>query len=154
MRHPLPSEGVRGPPPPPSATFPLPEGQRDLLLVLKRSGGGTLDTVARELGVTTEAVRVRLLALQRDGWVTRRRMSPSERSERVGRPPVVYALTQAAEDLFPKAYDALTVGLVDAVARTLGDEALGRVLEDLTDARVEALRPRLEGLDLPARVRA
>jgi predicted ArsR family transcriptional regulator len=61
-------------------------------------------------------------------------------------------LTDAGDHLFPKRYDALNVAVMDAVADELGPEALTKVLERLSDARVAAVEPTLRGKTLEEKV--
>lgn len=122
--------------------------KRSLLLALK-TGGETIAALAAPLKVTGEAVRQQLAALERDGWVRRRR---ARRRGLPGRPGIVYELTPAAEELFPKAYDALAVELLDAVAGQVGPKALEKILTALVEARVRRLGPAVKGLPLEKRL--
>ena len=120
------------------------ELKRGVLLALKR-GASSIAELAEPLKVTGEAVRQQLAALERDGWARRRRAS---RRGKPGRPVALYELTPAAEELFPKAYDALAVELLDAVADKVGPKTLEKILESLVEARVKRLEPALRGLPL------
>jgi predicted ArsR family transcriptional regulator len=118
---------------------------------LKHHGTATISQLAEDLGLTGEAVRQQLLQLQREGWVepaTPRGSAPV----RTGRPATSYRLTEAGDHLFPKHYDALAVAVIDAVAEELGTDAAIRVLERVSNDRVAAVAPSLDGLDLRARV--
>lgn len=125
------------------------ELKRSLLLALKRGGAKAISALAKPLGVTGEAVRQQLTSLEKDGWVRR---EPGPRVEARGRPTTLYALTAAGEELFPKAYDALAVELLDAVAGQMGPEALEKILAALVEARVERLEPEMRGLPLEKRL--
>ncbi|HSK21178.1 MAG TPA: helix-turn-helix domain-containing protein [Longimicrobiales bacterium] len=93
------------------------ESTRGRVLSLLRRSARTAGDLAAELGVTPNAVRLHLSALERDGLVEEH----GRRREWTGKPAVLYRTTVEAEALYPKAY-----GLV------LG-ELLG-VLEDRHDA--------------------
>jgi predicted ArsR family transcriptional regulator len=69
-----------------------------------------VDELARSLGVTDNAVRAHLAALQRDGIVARAGSRPTGR-----KPAVTYRLTDEGERLFPKAYGLILVRLLDAL---------------------------------------
>lgn len=125
------------------------ELKRSLLLALKRGGAAAISSLAKPLGVTGEAVRQQLSSLEKDGWVRRQ---PGPRAAGRGRPTALYALTAAGEELFPKAYDALAVELLDAVAGQMGPEALEKILTALVEARVERLEPGMRGLPLEKRL--
>jgi predicted ArsR family transcriptional regulator len=97
-------------------------------------------------------VRQQIAALLAEGWVAR--SDAAAASGRVGRPETGYRLTEAGEHLFPKRYDELASALVGAVAETLGPQALRKVLEALTDARVKTWASRLADVPLAGRVEA
>jgi len=99
------------------------------------------------MGLTGEAVRQQLLQLHREGWVE---SSIDRRGvrKRTGRPATIYRLTEAGEHLFPKHYDALAVAVIDAVAEELGINAAVRVLERVSNDRVDAVAPSLAGKTL------
>jgi predicted ArsR family transcriptional regulator len=120
---------------------------------LKHAGPSEVRPLAASLGLSGPAVRFHLAQLEKDGWVARRRDEPG-RLRRAGRPSERYALTPAGEELFPRAYDALLVAVVDAVAGELGEPALSRVLTLMTDLRVKALEARMAGRSLERKVEA
>ena len=120
-------------------------------MALKQHGTATISQLADDLRLTGEAVRQQLLLLQREGWVepaTARGSAPV----RTGRPATSYRLTEAGDHLFPKHYDALAVAVIDAVAEELGTDAAVRVLARVSDDRVAAVEPMLQGLTLRERV--
>lgn len=121
----------------------LPKTRRDVLAVLKMRGRATILELSKQLGLTHEGIRSHILQLQREGWI----MSDCEQVEEddpeqsAGRPPAQYCLTGAGDHVFPKYYDELTLLLLDAAAEVDGD-VLRRILEKITDMRVEALSGR------------
>jgi predicted ArsR family transcriptional regulator len=125
------------------------ELKRALLLALKRGGPAAIAALAKPLRVTGEAVRQTLASLESDGWVRRKKAA---RSKAPGRPLALYELTAAAEELFPKAYDALAVELIDAVADQVGPKTLEKILAALVETRVKRLEPDLRGLSLEKRL--
>jgi predicted ArsR family transcriptional regulator len=100
---------------------------RGQLLNLLRQGTETVNELAAALGLTDNAVRAHLTALERDGLV---RPSGTRRGPR--KPTVTYALSAEADRLFPKEYgpllrhlldvlrDRLTADEIEAVARATG----------------------------------
>lgn len=128
----------------------FPELRRELLGALKREGSLSIETLAKRENVTREAVRQQLAVLERDGWVRRRRGGRPKGG--IGRPVTAFELTAAAEELFPKAYDALSVELLDAVADQVGPQALEKILRALVESRVKRFEPQLKGLSLEQRV--
>ncbi|MGZ3713911.1 MAG: helix-turn-helix transcriptional regulator [Ktedonobacterales bacterium] len=88
---------------------------RGQVLTLLRRGAGTVDDVARALGLSDNAVRAHLGALERDGLV---RQSGVVRGS-VGKPAYAYTLTEEAEHLFPKPYDTVLGLLLDVVTERM-----------------------------------
>lgn len=123
-----------------------------ILTFLKHGGTASIADIAKLLGVTYEAGRLQLLALEKEGWVAKHTERPARAG--VGRPLGRYRLSAAGEHLFPKHYDELAVQLIDTVAAKLGDAALTQVLASLTDARVRQWQPLLEGFTLEQRLDA
>ena len=87
---------------------------RGRIVSLLRTGGRTVDDIARRLGLTRSAVRLQLAAIERDGVVTRAGKKPG-----TTRPSHVFELTAEIEQLLSKAYVPLLTTLVDVVAETL-----------------------------------
>jgi predicted ArsR family transcriptional regulator len=118
---------------------------------LKQKGSATIAQLADILQLTGEAVRQQLLQLQRDGWIEARVERAPERG-RTGRPATTYSLTAAGDHLFPKDYDLLNIAMLDAVGEELGADAVKRVLSRVTDDRIAAAKPNLDGLTLEQKI--
>lgn len=71
---------------------------------------------------------------------------------RTGRPATLYRLTDAGDHLFPKQYDVLAIAMIDAIAEELGGDAVLRLLAKVSNAKVDALTPLLEGRSLEKRL--
>lgn len=124
----------------------FPEAKRGILLLLKEKGPATIGSLAEALSLTREGARKALLEMASEGWVSGEK-APSAKA---GRPEHRYRLTVAGEHLFPKAYDALTLELLDR----MGDEALRNTLTAMTEARVKEWEPKLKGKDPQQRLKA
>jgi predicted ArsR family transcriptional regulator len=81
-----------------------------ILTLLKRSGGCTVDELASALELARMTVRQHLATLERDNLVISR-----EERRSTGRPHFVYSLTDEGEETFPKRYDRLADMLIDEV---------------------------------------
>lgn len=94
-----------------------------LLEVLKRYGECDVAALARELGISSVAVRRHLAALVRDGMV-------GSRIERrpVGRPTRLYSLTDAAAEAFPRTSATVALDLLARLEEMMGADALDRLL--------------------------
>ena len=93
---------------------------------LLRGNSRTVSDLAEELELTDNAVRAHLLTLERDGLL---RQSGMQRGHR--KPHFAYELTPEAENLFPKAYDALLNELITVLKGRLAPEALDGVLREV-----------------------
>jgi predicted ArsR family transcriptional regulator len=130
----------------------LPTMRRAILLLLKQDGPSELSVLAARLKVTKEAIRQQLVALDKDGWVQRETVRRAK--ARSGRPMARYSLSPAGDHVFPKAYDALAVEILQTISGKLGPEALRKVLSGFAEARVQKWAPLLAGKSLPEKLKA
>ncbi len=100
--------------------------RQDVLELLLRSDR-TVQEIADEIGVTGNAIRGHLAALERDGMVVQRAV----RRGTGGKPASVYALSPDAEELFPKAYVFVLEGLLAVLDETDGAERVQKVLAEV-----------------------
>ena len=99
---------------------------RGQIVTLLRRAQSTVDDLANRLGLTDNAVRAHLTTLERDGLVEQR---GSRRGE--GKPSFLYQLSPAGEQLFPKAYAQLLIGILDVLAAQLSPAALESILRQV-----------------------
>jgi predicted ArsR family transcriptional regulator len=117
------------------------ESTRGQLVTLLRHGGLTVEDLARTLGLTGNGVRAHLAVLERDGIVRQRGVVRRESGG--GKPAHVYELTPQAEEMFPKAYRSVLLGLLDVLAEQMGREKSESLLREV-GGRVAA------GIEVPA----
>ena len=128
----------------------LSDAKRRIVEQLKRVEGATAPQLAESFGLTDTAVRQHLEALEEAHLVERSATAPVGR----GRPPVTWRLSPLAAELFPDRHADLTVELVEAMRRTLGDDALDAVLASRAAQQVAAYRTLVgAGVPVPVRVR-
>jgi predicted ArsR family transcriptional regulator len=117
---------------------------------IKRNGSATIKELEELLGVTTNAVRQHLQALQADGYVERRPVNVG-----VGRPHHLYLISAKAHDLFACHCDDLALTLLEEVFALEGEERAALLLDRVGDrlakryassVRGEALQERVEQL--------
>ena len=100
-------------------------GTRARLIRLVRGQPASINDLAAGVGITDNAVRGHVAALERDGLVRAR----SQRRTG-GKPARLYELTSEAEELFPKAYALVLSELLATIREEQGEEAmLGRLRE-------------------------
>ena len=102
------------------------DSTRGRLVTLLRGTTKTVNELAEELELTDNAVRAHLLSLERDGLI---KQSGIQRGTR--KPHFAYQLTEEAEQLFPKAYDALLNQLIAVLKGRLTPSALEEVLREV-----------------------
>src|SRR5688572_16965176 len=102
------------------------DSTRGRLVTLLRGTTKTVNELAEELELTDNAVRAHLLSLERDGLI---KQSGIQRGTR--KPHFAYQLTEEAEQLFPKAYDALLNQLIAVLKGRLSPSALEEVLREV-----------------------
>jgi predicted ArsR family transcriptional regulator len=102
------------------------DSTRGRIVTLLRGAAKTVNELAEELKLTDNAVRAHLLSLERDGLI---KQSGIQRGIR--KPHFAYQLTEEAEHLFPKAYDAILNQLIAALKGRLTPAALEEVLREV-----------------------
>jgi predicted ArsR family transcriptional regulator len=109
---------------------------RSRIVLLFRRARRTVDELANALGLTDNAVRGHLAALERDGLIRANGSRPSG-----GKPATVYELTPEAEAFFPRAYGPVLTRVVDVLEER---QPTGQTLAILREAG------RRVALDYPA----
>lgn len=132
-----------------------------MLQALKRGGPGSIRELAAALDITYEAVRQQITELVRAGWVAANRAPAGADAAPAGVPgpkpgPASrrYRLSAAAEHLFPKHYDELSLELLQNVLERFGGTGLVEILRRMTEARVAQWAPRLQGLTFEEKLEA
>lgn len=135
-------------------------GTRQQVLELLLRSDRTVQEVADEVGVSANAIRGHLAALERDGLVVQSGM----RRDTGGKPATVYALSRDAHELFPKSYALVLEGLLAVLEERLGAEGVREALGEVgvrvaapaggsPQERVEAAAAALEALGASVEVR-
>lgn len=99
-------------------------GTRQNVLELLVRSDRTVQELADEIGVSANAIRGHLAALERDGLAVQREV----RRETGGKPATVYALSREADELFPKAYAVVLQGVLSVLEEREGPEAVQQTL--------------------------
>jgi predicted ArsR family transcriptional regulator len=101
---------------------------RGQILGLLRRGQMTVDELAQAIGVTDNAVRLHLTALERDGLA---RGVGLRREGGVGKPATLYGIVPEAESAFSRAYEPVLTTLLVTLAGRLGERELSDLLRDV-----------------------
>jgi predicted ArsR family transcriptional regulator len=101
---------------------------RGRILDLLRRGGRTVDELAAELGVTDNAVRPHLAALEQAGIV---QASGVRREGGVGKPATIYDIAPDAEPRFSAAYAPVLEALLGVLGERLDERELRAIMRDV-----------------------
>jgi len=122
------------------------ETRLKVIEMLRLRGPQTVEDLVRAVKLTRTAVTTHLASLQADGFVAKGGLRASGR-----RPSVTYALTTAADALFPKAYEEFaSIVLADLTRNGAGD--IKRLLKRIGDQWIARDLPRVEGASGKARL--
>lgn len=102
---------------------------------LRRKGSASAADLAREFGLSPNAVRQQLVVLERDGLVAERpvRRGPTK-------PTLEFSLTEEAGKLFPQAHDKMLSAVLREVREQFGTPAVDRIFDGLSKRAVERAR--------------
>lgn len=101
-------------------------GTRGQIITLLRRSNRTVNELAGLLGLTDNAVRPHLTALERDGLVAQHTVRGG-----VGKPAYVYQLTPEADALLPKPYAPLLGLLLSALSERMPRHEVEALLRDV-----------------------
>ena len=95
-----------------------------IIKLLKKNGPMPIETLSKELKITSMGIRQHLLSLERKGlidYVTRKKG--------IGRPAFLYKLTDKADNLFPKAYHSFIIDTLKDIERNEGREKIDELFK-------------------------
>jgi predicted ArsR family transcriptional regulator len=124
--------------------------QQLLTLLLQNKDGLTVENLSKGLGITDNAVRQHIVALERDGMVT-----AGESQSTGGRPERLYGLTTVGRELFPRHYSWFAELLINSLREEQGTDALRERLESMGKAVGRQVMTRVADIkDKADRIRA
>jgi len=112
--------------------------RQEILEILKEEGQATVEDLAEQLELTPMTIRHHLNVLQAQNLVM---TSKVRRLQKVGRPRLVYALTDAADELFPQNYGNLARLIVGEVKDAVGTEETEAILRRVADRLAKEAPP-------------
>ena len=121
--------------------------RQQIIDYLRRQGRATVKDLDAHRSLTSTGVRQHLTVLEREGLV-----EAQEERGRVGRPALVYRLTEQGDALYPKSYDELSNVLLEEVRELAGGQALQTLLRRVATRFADPYRERLENLSVSERV--
>lgn len=115
---------------------------------LKEIGARTAPALAKDLGLTSMAVRLHLYGLAEEKLI-----DFTEKSQGRGRPAKFWKLTSAAQKIFPDAHQGLAVDLIHSVRQAFGQKGLDAVVTAHSEKQLAHYQQQLSGIDsLPKRL--
>ncbi len=120
-----------------------------IIVALRRLGAATAFDLAREFGLSTNAVRQQLIMMERDGLATGNHVRRGKT-----KPTVEYKLTRAAEKYFPQLYDRMLNAVLREVRETGGDEAVQAIFSSMALRQSQGLKARAGDRTVGERVAA
>ena len=121
--------------------------RQQILDFLRRESRATVKELGELLGLTSTGIRQHLTVLERDGLV-----GAHEERGHVGRPALVYHLTDRGDALYPKKYDQLASILLEEVRTVAGTQGLQTILRRVAGRFAEPYQDQLRGKPLAERV--
>ncbi len=112
---------------------------RDKILYhIKTKGPLMASQLGQRLGVTAMAVRQHLYALETAGLI-----SHFDQRQKVGRPARHWQITSDGSARFPDSHAELSLGLLDAIRTTFGEEGMANLLESRKHQQLAAYRKQM-----------
>lgn len=123
--------------------------RREILVLLKQSGGMTVEQLSQALGISAMGVRQHLSILERDVLV-----EMIKKRGGMGRPAHIYFLTTKGDEAaFPRRYDALALTILEAVHEVVGEDKVDAIFKKRQEWTDERLAPRMAAKSLADRVK-
>lgn len=101
------------------------EIQDRILMFLKMRGNGNAQQIADEFSITKEGARKHLMKMEAEGL-----LKQEIKKEGVGRPVVLFSLTEKGFARFPDSHALITVQLLKSIKNLLGENALDLLIND------------------------
>lgn len=100
----------------------------EMLRIIKKQGGATVDDISRSLSLAPTSIRQHLAALERDQLVKSNTVRHG-----AGRPKIMYSLTELANNLFPKRFDFLLSMVLDEIENIDGPEKIDLIFDNIAN---------------------
>ncbi|HEX4085434.1 MAG TPA: ArsR family transcriptional regulator [Chthoniobacteraceae bacterium] len=112
----------------------------EIINKLKRTQGLSVGELAEHLEMSYMGVKQHCVDLEAEGYLDTWR-----RAKGIGRPELVYRLTERAHDLFPTASNGMTITLLENAKALYGPAAPEKLLFSVFQKKAEAYQSRVRG---------
>jgi len=116
--------------------------RQEILEILKIERTATVEDLAGRLELTPMTIRHHLNVLQAQNLVSATKV---RRSQKVGRPRLIYTLTEAADQLFPQNYGELARRIVTELKETVGKDETRALLRRVASRLAKQAPPPAAG---------
>ena len=107
---------------------------------LKRTQGLSVGELAELLGMSYMGVKQHCVDLETEGYLDTWR-----RAKGIGRPELVYRLTERSHDLFPCASNSMTIALLENAKALFGPAAAEKLLFSVFQKKAETYKTKVRG---------
>ncbi len=126
----------------------MPKSTRDKILkTLAQHPGATVNDLAQAVGINAISVRHHLSNLQAEGLVR-----AEEERHGVGRPRLIYFLTEAGLEKFPTRYVQLVTRLLEQMKENLSSDLVHELFNKMAESLATDYEDELRGLSLEERI--
>ncbi|MEP6698511.1 MAG: winged helix-turn-helix transcriptional regulator [Verrucomicrobiota bacterium] len=112
----------------------------EILNTLKRTKGLSVNQLVEKMKMSYMGIKQHCLTLERDGYLDTWR-----RPQKMGRPEMVYRLTQRTHDLFPCDSNDFTLELLKSIKEVYGPNASEKMLMHVFERKTEQLKAKVKG---------
>ncbi len=112
----------------------------EILNSLKRSKGLSVNELVRKMKMSYMGIKQHCLTLQRDGYLDTWR-----RPQKMGRPEMVYRLTQRTHDLFQSDSNQFTLELLKSLEEIYGPNTPEKLLYNVFERKIASLKAKVKG---------
>ncbi len=120
----------------------------EILNTLKRTRGLSVNELVAKMKMSYMGIKQHCLTLERDGYLDTWR-----RPQKMGRPEMVYRLTQRTHGLFPCDSNDLTLELLKSVGEIYGPNAEEKLLYSVFERKTAALKSKVSGDNVAERAK-
>ena len=121
----------------------------EIVNALKRTKGMSVNELVAKMGMSYMGIKQHCLTLERDGYLDTWR-----RPQKMGRPEMVYRLTQRTHDLFPCDSNDFTLELLLSIKELYGPNAPEKLLFKVFARKTAAAKEKVKGESVAERARA
>ena len=118
-----------------------------ILQTLLKKPGSTINDLAEAVGINPISVRHHLTNLQVEGLV-----SAEEERHGVGRPRLIYSLTEHGMEQFPTRYLRLTSRLLDQLKSSLPQPMVSKLFTEMATSLADDYAEQMQGLSMEERL--